>query len=993
MDTAVTGFHIGVTESILTNESAPRKRSRLNLRTKSQLAADIYQSILVIGSAFLFIYEAYRWKDKEFPDSIIKLEIVVGILLLIDVIIKFAQAPNKQLFWRKTETLLDVAAILPSFFMAIQEINMGWIRLIKLFRIVSLAHIHKLLLTEQDEEEDESTMNLFSSEEIERQVFSMAIKIMSLLLFGTGLVHYLSSRDPETFSTATGEALDFFTCFYYIVVTAFTVGYGDIYPLKWQSRFVVICIIMSFITVVTDQTSKISALMAKSSKYDKRYKNSNRHVIMTGAISGPSLLRFLTEFYHPDHGKQERHVLVVNNSEPADSLLAIIEGPLFTGKIDYIKGNLTKVDSMSKCKVKRCDAIFVLSDPYASNTQSSDAQAMLIAKAIEDYTDVTTYVQLIRPENLIHSCWVPWDLVFSVDMFKFGILATSADVPGFSAFVSNLLSSRSETDIVGFETAEHAWLLEYCHGAGQEVYAVPFSEHLIGRDFAEVCLLAYKHSQVCLLGVESDPRQFNDESTQSTDSIKTSSETEILINPVNYKLRKGDKGFFICGDAARAEIYGTLNPDVTVPHLTVKPPAFGKQKVDLQPVVKKWSCSIGGGKQRVFGWRESLSGKLSGHIIVCTSLDGFEHFVGPLRRRTDQPVVILDSANPSHLAHKLNWFSDVYFLQGSSLILADLHRVAADTADSIVILSKDEPGSHTRSDSNAMFTMCVADANFKCHTYAEMLYESNMKYMKARPTGKIENLPFYMWPQFANGHVFFASALDTLLCQTFYNRFLLNILSSFVRYNPNAEMAIEQNKKLNTFKAPKSFVGKTYGELYEALVSGVKPVIPLGIYRPANFLGSSLAYMYTNPHTESIIGLDDMLMVIGDTPWSRKSIALLDKIPSTVAPSPMENGSGSDRPLSPRPMEEIPTAAVAATDTKRSWLSSLVKGDATGDGTKQMIKRVSNDLGSVITLQEKIAAKDELVGKILQENHEMKQLLQQFITRDQIDRAVVKDIS
>ena len=134
--------------------------------------------------------------------------------------------------------------------------------------------------------------------------------LFSVIFIGAGVVHAIEDINNGSFYTGTDLKFDFLAFFYFLIVTSSTLGYGDIFPIKTLSRMVSVVIILVMVYIIGDQLSRISMLMSNYSKYDTSYQLVN-HIVIVGGYRPISLYRFLTQFYHPDHGMVKTRCIIV----------------------------------------------------------------------------------------------------------------------------------------------------------------------------------------------------------------------------------------------------------------------------------------------------------------------------------------------------------------------------------------------------------------------------------------------------------------------------------------------------------------------------------------------------------------------------------------------------------------------------------------------------------------------------------------------------------
>jgi len=182
-----------------------------------------------------------------------------------------------------------------------------------------------------------------------------------MLFIGAGVAHAIDTIEAESFYNADFPKFDFLSAFYYMIVTSSTLGYGDIYPIKTASRMITIVLIIAMVGIISDQLSKISQLMDNYSKYDTVY-NDIRHIVIVGSYSELSLLNFLKQFYHEDHGNVKTRCIIVGEGYPTTAIVSILEDPRFEGKVSYLESPSTNIDTFNKANIAMAESVFILTN-------------------------------------------------------------------------------------------------------------------------------------------------------------------------------------------------------------------------------------------------------------------------------------------------------------------------------------------------------------------------------------------------------------------------------------------------------------------------------------------------------------------------------------------------------------------------------------------------------------------------------------------------------
>jgi hypothetical protein len=98
-----------------------------------------------------------------------------------------------------------------------------------------------------------------------------------------------------------------------VVVTLFTVGYGDINPEQNLSKLLTIFIIIIVVILMPQQTTDLLKLFNMWSVYKKMEYNSPdfKHVIVTGHIGIQAINNLCKEIFHPDHGDSQTNTVII----------------------------------------------------------------------------------------------------------------------------------------------------------------------------------------------------------------------------------------------------------------------------------------------------------------------------------------------------------------------------------------------------------------------------------------------------------------------------------------------------------------------------------------------------------------------------------------------------------------------------------------------------------------------------------------------------------
>ena len=256
---------------------------------------------------------------------------------------------------------------------------------------------------------------------------------------------------------------------------------------------------------------------------------------------------------------------------------------------------------------------------------------------------------------------------------------------------------------------------------------------------------------------------------------------------------------------------------------------------------------------------EYFSGELlEHHVIICGVNPNIKHLILPLRARNKYkhfPILIIDKNEhiSSEIWTEIQYFPDIYYMQGNPIKSDDLKKAGVSKAQAVVILSK-----YTQD--NELLEMMDADSIFiykavkneskKTLIIVDLISTNSIGYLSASSDENSDSHGFWLSEPFASGELYISSMLDTLICQAFYNPYILNIISQLMlgesTFKFPEESLIKLNKhkflnsSLNLYKIKELFekykfqnmnISKkiSFKIIFEFLVD--KNMIPIGILR------------------------------------------------------------------------------------------------------------------------------------------------------------------
>jgi len=814
--------------------------THLFTKTKCGIYFDLMQTFLSFFSCALFIASTYVMADdeddEELPQWLYLAEVILVLNFTLDYLLHLYLAKdNRCEYLVSGQSLVDLLAILPVISLIVPAAKIGFLRLLRGIRVLRILRANRLFSGEVD-----------PSTALRRQFMVLGFTMLAFMFIGAGIVYTIDDLyDGDGFNRPAAydvTHLSFFDSFYFVIITITTVGYGDISPNQVVSKAITIMLVVMLFILLPRETSKIGAIIERTSRFDAKYQinEGQQHIVLCGRASAKKVLRFMTEFYHEDHGEQLCACVMLMPGEPSDDLLSlVISNPIYEERVQYVKGSPLNESDLRRAEIQLAAACIVLSDPFADSKQTSDVDTVLCTKAISMFSsDLEICVQLMLESSKVHQAWAMWHQVICLEELLIGFHAASSRCSGFGTMLCNMITSSGEFE-VDTEAQE-----DYNHGFGQEVYIMPFAPVFAGWKFRDMAAIMYKAEGLCCFGVS-----FADNS--------------IVLNPADYEIQGHESCIALADDEDQAAMISTFVLD--------------PNDVNVQPIYQPPTLRVEPCKREPKG--SSLK-DLEGHIIVAGCNEGLASFVRTLRVSSSQAVCVLhpEELPPAEL-QDLAVLESVYFCSGSPMSIADLKGARADHCEVIVVVADMRgffvPHKNRSVDSFGIFVANLVDSYFDCRLVVELIDEISLEQLTQGDNEDelpLVDLPFTLWPRYVSGNIFFSNMLDCLLAQCVYKPALVRVISELLCLSfPEAAGVKSQASKcgfesaiVRKLQMPLEFVGKTYLELFSGLCQEQGCVV-MGIYRSAKAYVKDrppLPFVLTNPPFDLILHSEDTLYAL-----------------------------------------------------------------------------------------------------------------------------------
>lgn len=156
--------------------------------------------------------------------------------------------------------------------------------------------------------------------------------------------------------------------FYFILITASTVGYGDITPHSVEAKVVVMIFIIVALSVVpgliagTIETLK-SSRSGGGSYIQSRGANgvAKQYLVMIGDFqSAKRVADMLSGFFNKEFSDSDVRVVFLSRNKPSKDVKTLLEMPMHKNRVTMLVGNgLDEVD-LKRCQVRDAAGVFVI---------------------------------------------------------------------------------------------------------------------------------------------------------------------------------------------------------------------------------------------------------------------------------------------------------------------------------------------------------------------------------------------------------------------------------------------------------------------------------------------------------------------------------------------------------------------------------------------------------------------------------------------------------
>lgn len=479
----------------------------------------------------LFVVESHYPIEHCLDFSIQRLwlfDIAFTLFFLFYFLLRFLAANDKLMFWVEMLSLVDFLTI-PEVFVSIY-FRQNWLglRFLRALQFIRLADILQY-------------MGIINSS----GTISLTVMVSNLaaLLFTSGGIVFLVENSGDPWSFTNGQALNYFECLYFLVVTMSTVGFGDISTKTYFGRSFIILFISIGLGMFATYIPAILEYLSSHTKYHGSYKlpEGRKHIILCGHITRQSVETFLRDFLHKDRSNTQVNAVIMGNFLPDAELESLLKKHFVS--VSFFKGTVLSGEDCRRVKMNLADCCIVLCNKECHDPNEEDSENIMRVVALKNYyPGIRIIIQLLQYQNKSYLLNIPsWnpkhgDDVVCISELKLGFIAQSCLSPGFSTLLANVFSMRSN-DTRGLSESD-LWKAFYIDGANLEMYTETLAYSFKGMGFQQVAEICFEKLGLLLIAIE---------------TITPDGEKIFAINPLDKQIEQRTRGYFIAGSSAEVK--------------------------------------------------------------------------------------------------------------------------------------------------------------------------------------------------------------------------------------------------------------------------------------------------------------------------------------------------------------------------------------------------------------------------------------------------------
>ena len=237
----------------------------------------------------------------------------------------------------------------------------------------------------------------FIKSDVNRELYNIMTSIFCLLITSSILINVIENtqtignywlfleRDCNDSYNCNGTNDSFHSSLFFVMTTVAIIGYYSTISSVLGRIIIIVLIILSVIEIPALSSDLMVQLSSKSVYARMAYKmlEGVQFILISGNISNGSIVVLLQEYFHPDHGEDEKHALILMPQRPDTNMKSLLQE--YPNKLFYFEGDPLKLNDLQRCQFRNASMIMLLCNKQTDDSAAEDSKTIIQAMAIKKH--------------------------------------------------------------------------------------------------------------------------------------------------------------------------------------------------------------------------------------------------------------------------------------------------------------------------------------------------------------------------------------------------------------------------------------------------------------------------------------------------------------------------------------------------------------------------------------------------------------------------------